>query len=272
MECIPPRKPHLLRVLAVVCFMTFLALQSGYSEASAALEPAAAKISSAPAPVSYPPFSKIAVGITVGTFGPGLELVTPISRRTNLRVDGSFFNYGMSIAQDNVNYNGSLSVREVRASYDFFPFHGAFRLSGGVAVYNGFKVGGNALLSQNNSISLDSNDYYSDGTLGANAKLVYGNKVAPTFTFGWGNAIPRSRRHFSFPVEIGAAYTGTPQFALNVAGNGCTSSPCSAANSSPVTGLPGFTTDLNNQITKIKNDLKPARFYPILNTGVAYRF
>ena len=79
-------------------------------------------------------------------------------------------------------------------------------------------------------------------------------------------------RHFSFPVEIGAAYTGTPQFALNVAGNGCASSPCSAANSSPVTGLPGFTTDLNNQITKIKNDLKPARFYPILNTGVAYRF
>ena len=66
-------------------------------------------------------------------------------------------------------------------------------------------------------------------TLGANAKLVYGNKVAPTFTFGWGNAIPRSGRHFAFPVEIGAAYTGTPQFTLNVAGNGCASSPCSAS-------------------------------------------
>ena len=212
------------------------------------------------------------MGVTVGTFGPGLEVVTPLSRRTNLRVDGSFFNYDLSLSQDNVNYNGSLQVREVRASYDFFPFHGGFRLSGGVAVYNGFNIGGNAALPQNNSISLNSNDYYSDGTLGANAKLAYGNKVAPTFTFGWGNAIPRSGRHFAFPVEIGAAYTGTPQFSLNVVGSGCTSSPCSSANSAPVTNLPGFTTDLNNQISKIKNDLKPARFYPIINGGVTYRF
>ncbi len=146
MERIAPQKPHLLRVLAVVCFMTFLALQPGYSESSPALDPAAepvaTKISSAPAPTSYKPFSKIAVGVTLGMYGPGLEVVTPISRRTNLRVDGSFFNYSMSIAQDDVNYNGSLSVREVRASYDFFPFHGGFRLSGGVAVYNGFNIGG----------------------------------------------------------------------------------------------------------------------------------
>ena len=104
-----------------------------------------------PAPAtSYPPFSKIAVGITVGTFGPGLEVVTPLSRRTNLRVDGSFFNYDLSLSQDNVNYNANLKVREVRASYDFFPFHGGFRLSGGVAVYNGFNIGGNATLPQNN--------------------------------------------------------------------------------------------------------------------------
>ncbi len=70
----------------------------------------------------------------------------------------------------------------------------------------------------------------------ANASLVYGNKVAPTFTFGWGNAIPRSRRHFSFPVEIGAAYTGTPAFDLTESGNGCASGALRSASASAPIG------------------------------------
>jgi hypothetical protein len=275
MECIAPQKPHLLRVLAVVCFISFLALQSGYSESSAALEPAAAKISSAPAPISYPPFSKIAVGITVGTFGPGLEVVTPLSRRTNLRVDGSFFNYDLSLSQDNVNYDANLKVREVRASYDFFPFHGGFRLSGGVAVYNGFNIGANAALAAGSKISLNDVDYYSSGgsnALQAKASLAYGNKVAPTFTFGWGNAIPRSGRHLAFPVEIGAAYTGVPTFNLSATGSGCAGAPCTTGSTVISATDPTFQSNLTTQRNKVINDLKPARFYPILNCGVTYRF
>jgi len=270
-----PQKSRLGSVFAVVCFVTLLALQPGYSENSAALEPAAAKISSAPASTSYPPFSKIAVGVTLGTFGPGLEVVTPLSRRTNLRVDGSFFNYDLSLSQDSVNYNASLRVREARASYDFFPFHGSFRLSGGVAVYNGFNIAANATLPAGSKISLNSVDYYSSGgsnALQANASLAYGNKVAPTFTFGWGNAIPRSGRHFAFPIEIGAAYTDVPTFKLNATGTGCAGAPCTTGSTVISATDPVFQSNLTAQRNKIINDLKPARFYPILNGGVTYRF
>ncbi len=268
-----PRKSGRFSVLALAFFVTLLALQPGYSEQNAAAPAAAVEAGTAPAAAidSYRPFSKIAIGVTLGTFGPGVEVATPLSRRTNLRVDGSFFNYALSLTQNGVNYNGNLNLREVRASYDFFPFHGGFRLSGGVALYNSFNVGANAIVPAGSTVTLNHVDYYSSAVdpLHGNASLVFGRKVAPTFTFGWGNVIPRSGRHLAFPVEIGAAYTGTPTFALNMAGTACISSTtgCVAA-----AGDPTFQSNLTAERNKVKNDLEPLRFYPILNAGVSYRF
>ncbi len=271
------RKSRSFSVLAVAFFVTLLALQPGYSEQNSALPDVTAAVETGTVPAtsngSIRPFSKIAIGVTVGMLGPGVEVATPISNRTNLRVDGSFFNYTLSsISEDNVNYGGNLKLRDLRASYDFFPFHGSFRLSAGVEVYNKFNVNATASLPVGQDIKLNGNEYYSDGTMGANASLVYGNKVAPTASFGWGNAIPRSHHHFAFPVEIGAAYTGVPTFALTASGNGCAVSTCTTVNSTPISSVPGFTNNLNAQIAKVKNDLSPARFYPIINAGVTYKF
>ncbi len=275
MDCIanPPRKSR-FSILAIAFFITLFALQPGYSEENAASALPAIETGTAPRPVTgtYRPFSKIAVGVTIGTFGPGLELATPLSRRTNLRVDGSFFNYDLALSQNGVNYNGNLNLREIRASYDFFPFHGGFRLSGGVAVYNHFNVAANATVPAGSTVTLNDVDYYSSATdpLHGNASLVFGRKVAPTFTFGWGNVIPRSGRHLAFPVEIGAAYTGTPTFALNMAGTACVES--STTGCAPASTDPGFQSNLTAERNKVKNDLQPLRVYPILNAGVSYRF
>ena len=187
-----PRKSRRFSIFAVACFVTLLALQPGFSEQNSALPDASAAVEGGAAPVasaSIRPFSKIAIGVTVGLMGPGFEVATPISNRTNLRVDGSFFNYSLSnISQDNVNYSGSLDLRDVRASYDFFPFHGGFRISGGVELYNQFNVTGNANLASGQNIKLNGNEYYSGvlTPMQANASLAYGNKVAPTFSFGSG--------------------------------------------------------------------------------------
>lgn len=268
-----PRKSTRFSVLAVALFVSLLALQPGYSELSAAA-PAAIEGGTAPvgSNLSCRPFSKIAVGVTLGTFGPGIELATPLSPRTNLRVDGAFFNYDLSLSNSGVNYDGNLNIREVRASYDFFPFHGGFRLSGGVALYNNFNAGATATVPAGSTVTLNNVNYYSGAVnpLQGNASLVFGRKVAPTFTFGWGNVIPRSGRHLAFPVEIGAAYTGTPTFALNMAGTACAVSStvgCAAAAADP-----SFQANLTAERNKIKNDLAPLRFYPILNAGVSYRF
>lgn len=271
----PSRISRRFTVLALAIFVTLLALQPGYSETSAS--PDAAAVESAPAPVgagvSTRPFSKIAIGVTVGTVGPGVEIATPISSRTNLRVDGGFFNYTLpSINADGVNYGGNLKLREARVSYDFFPFHGSFRLSAGAEVYNNFNAAANGTVNIGQTVTFNTQNYTVSSPLQGTASLVYGNKVAPTFSFGWGNAIPRSRRHFAFPVEIGAAYRGEPSFniAMN-SGSACTTTAPIACGT--VTSLPGFQTNLTAQKNKIINEyFQYARFYPILNAGVTYKF
>ena len=278
MDCTAKRNSRRFSVLAVALFVTLLALQSGYAaspNASAAIEEGA--VPATPSE-SIRPFSKIAIGVNIGLMGPGVEVATPLTRRTNLRVDGSFFNYNLSnYNADNVNYSGNLRFRDVRTSLDFFPFHGSFRLSAGVALYNQANVNATANVAADSNITLNSTDYYSYGAnpLQANASLVYGNKVAPTFSFGWGNVIPRSGRHFSFPLEIGAAYTGTPKFNLGVQGTGCMNAACgtpgASAPVSPQTDST-FQYNLNQQIATVKSDLQPAKFYPIINFGMSYKF
>jgi hypothetical protein len=268
-----PRKSCRFNIVAIFLFITFLALQPGYSEQSGAV-PEPALLSTAPvaARISARPFSKIAVGVTAGTLGVGLEVATPLSRRTNLRVDSHFFNYAQTLSQDGVSYSGTLRLRDFRASYDFYPFGGSFRLSGGVAVYNQFNVRAATSVPSNQTITLNDVDYYSSASdpLRGNATVAFGHKVAPTLTLGWGNAIPRSGRHLAFPVEIGAAFTGTPTFDLAMIGSGCETQD--AATCQPIATNAGFQSNLNAERKKISNDIEPLRFYPILNVGVTYRF
>jgi hypothetical protein len=264
------RKPSRFSSLAVALFVLCLALQAGYS---AEISPAEAKINTHPpsSRISTRPFSHIALGVTAGSLGVGVEVATPISRRTNLRVDGHFFNYSQSLTQDGIGYNGNLRLRDARASCDVYPFGGSFRLSGGVAMYNQFNAKALASVPTSHPITFNDVDYYSSAAdpLHGNATIGYANKYAPTFSFGWGNAIPRSGRHLAFPVEIGAAYTGTPTFNLAMAGSACESQN---TNCQPVSAYPDFQSNLNVERKKIANDIQPFRFYPILNFGVTYRF
>ncbi len=278
MDCIArrPLKSSRFSVLAIAFFVMFLALQPGYSESNTASPVPIVETGTAPAVViPFRPFSSLAIGLAFGSYGPTVQLATPLSIRSNLRVDGSFFNLGLSPERSGVNYNGTLNIREVRGSYDFFPFHGSFRLSAGVAVYNDLNLDGAGTVAANKSISLNDVHYFNGvaSPLAAKVTFTYPTKVAPTFTLGWGNAIPRTGGRLAFPVEIGAAYYGTPQFTLNVTGSACVSALCTPSNpGTPVASIPGFTANLNAERARVVNDIAPLRFYPIVNCGVTYRF
>jgi hypothetical protein len=222
--------------------------------------------------ISTRPFSQVAMGVTVGTLGGGVELVTTMSRRTNLRVDGHYFGISENLTQDGVGYNGKLQMADARLSYDYYPFGGGLRLSAGAAVYNKFSVKAVASVPSARTITFNNVDYYSSATdpLKGNGTIDFSHKVAPTASFGWGNAIPRSNRHLAFPLEIGVAFTGAPAFDLNMTGSAC-SSP-DPATCSPVATNSEFKTNLAAERTKINNDIAPLRFYPIVNLGMTYRF
>jgi hypothetical protein len=85
--------------------------------------------------------------------------------------------------------------------------------------------------------------------------------------FGFGNIIPRSGSHLSFPVEFGAAYTGAPTINVSLNGTACTTTGC--ANFATNTQAQTF---LKQEVYDLNEDLKKFPFYPIFSIGVAYHF
>jgi hypothetical protein len=227
------------------------------------------------------PFSTVAVGATFGTLGPGFLVATPLSRHLNLRGNAAFFNYSTDIGDSGIDYSGSLALRNGRVSLDYYPWAKGFRLSPGVMVYNQLDINASAIFESKNSFTLDNTDYYSSTNkpLTGKAAIEFGNKVAPTFSIGWGNAIPRTGRHLGFGVELGVAYTGTPKFDLTVTGSACTTpnSNSSNVNCFDVNNLSAanavtFNQHLTAQKKTITDDLNYVKAYPILDLELTYRF
>ena len=81
----------------------------------------------------------------------------------NLRGGASFLSYTPStITTDNVNVNGTIKFQNAAAMVDVFPFHGRFRLSGGMTIYNNTGLTATLLVPGGQSISFGGSTYYSE--------------------------------------------------------------------------------------------------------------
>ena len=93
--------------------------------------------SSAQEPAYGRPESHVGIGVKFSTMGAGIEAAIPITSNTNLRGGFNIFSYSRGLDRDGIHYAGDWTFRSVQATFDWFPFHGAFHLSPGVLVYNG---------------------------------------------------------------------------------------------------------------------------------------
>lgn len=219
------------------------------------------------------PFSAAAVALKFGIAGFGLDVATPLANKLNLRGSGSFFKYSPAISTDGININGTVDFRSVGASLDYYPFGGAFRLSPGLTFYNGNKLNAIASIPAGQTFTLNNIDYSSSAAdpVHGTADVAFGNKVAPSLTFGFGNMLPRkASQHWSVPFEFGAEYIGKPTIALALSGTACQNG--SAANCKQIAQDPIAMKNLADEQTDLNNNLSPLRFYPIISIGVSYKF
>lgn len=217
-------------------------------------------------------FSTVAVGAKVGVLGIGFEAATPLSEHLNLRAGANFFNYNDTLTSDGLTYNANLRFRSSEASVDYFPWAKSFHISPGALLYNGNQITANANVPGGQTFTLNNTTYTSSATdpVSGTGGVTF-NKAAPKLTVGWGNLVPRSGRHFSVPVELGFAYVGDPKVALNLNGTACYSYEGTPYCANVATD-PTIHANVVAQQQKIQNDAAPARFFPILSAGFAYRF
>ena len=216
------------------------------------------------------PFSRLAVGTKVGTLGWGGQIATPILRRLNLRGGFDLFNLGYGLTSDGTNYYASAHLNSGTVQADIYPFaHGSFHISPGVMIFKN-SINASLYVPGGNSFSEGNTDYTSDPNdpVNGTGTILFGRTTMPMLTIGFGNMITRhENRHLSIPFEIGAAYTGQNTIKINMQGSVCqTGQGCGSAND------PTFQQNVQQQQAKINEDLKRIQFYPILTTGLSYRF
>jgi hypothetical protein len=219
------------------------------------------------------PFRTYAVAFKVGTMGPGVDVATPLMQRMNLRVGASFFQYSPSFTTDGLNIDGQLKLQNASASVDIYPFNNSFRISPGLTFKNNNSMNAALLVPGGQSFSLGDADYTSDPAdpIHGTAGFTFGtSNLAPRFTMGFGNMLPRSGKHFSVPVEFGFQYISQPIVKLNFAGSGCSSQVQSDGTTAYGCG-PVEQSDVLQEQKQLQDDLSALRFYPIFSIGFSYR-
>jgi hypothetical protein len=224
---------------------------------------------------SMGPLSRFALGGGISTTGINLQAATNLNRYMNLRATGNYFNYSVNnITTNGFTVGAKLNFASAGASVDFYPFptHG-FRLSPGVLFYNQNAATATLTVAGGTSFSLNNTTYYasaSNPVLGNGSLGLHTQNPAFTMTTGWGNMIPRKVGHWSFPFEIGAAFTGAPT--LNIALTSGQICDAQGQNCVAVATNASVQQNLAAQVAKYSSDLNPLKIYPIVSGGLAYSF
>jgi hypothetical protein len=269
------RKAHRLMLLLLLINSPALRLtaatpdSSSTPAAAAAAAPAPTPTPAAPAKEASEGRIPIGIGVKVSTLGIGGDVAIALSHRTNVRFGFNAFSYGDTFTKDGVTYKGNLDLRSAQATFDMFLLKG-FHISPGVLFYNGNNVNANASVPGGQSFTLSNTTYVSDAAnpvTGSGKLAVY--KAAPMLLLGIGNLVPRSGRHFSTSLEIGAAYQGPPRVTLNFSGSVCDSTGlfCRSISSDPT-----IQSNIAAEQTKLNKSTSPYKFYPVLSFGIGYRF
>jgi hypothetical protein len=213
--------------------------------------------------------SHVGIGVKVSTLGVGIETAVPLAARANLRAGVNYFQYNRAITNDGIHYAGQLKFQSAEAHLDWFLFSG-FHISPGVLFYNGNQLTANASVPGGQNFTLNGTAYQSSTTspVTGTGKLDF-VKVSPSIMLGFGSLIPRSGRHYSFLFEFGGAYQGSARVALNLTGSVCdtaTGTICTP------TSDPTVQANVLAQQQKIRNDINPYRFFPVVSLGVGFNF
>lgn len=198
----------------------------------------------------------VGVGVTgkVGTTGLGADLTVPlISNWVNLRAGYNWADLRPSLTQGDIKYDADVQLQSVPILLDLHPFHGNFRITGGV-YYNLNEVDLSSTVSAGTTIG--NTTYGSSVTL--NANVDWSTEFAPYFGIGYGNAADDNLMDLPIAIglslDIGAFYQGSPDVVLTES-----SGTVSAA-------------DLAVEAAQIEDDLSDFKFYPVITLGIHIRF
>lgn len=220
-------------------------------------------------PMDIRPFRSLAVGFKADTLGLGVEFATPMAYKINLRSSINFLAFNDSFNIDGLNYGGKLHLKSSETTVDWFPHgEGGFHISPGF-LYVKNSMSAPASVDPGHTFVLGTQTFTNsvDDPMTGTSSVIYPRKFAPLLLIGYGNIIPRVRKHFTIPVEVGVAYTGAPEISVALHGTACTTDGCVN-----FAGNAQAQTYVQQEVHTLNEDLKRYPVFPIVSIGVAYHF
>jgi hypothetical protein len=194
-----------------------------------------------------------AIGAKIGTLGVGGELTKKVATDINARVGFNTLDYSFDDDIADIEYDLGLGLRSFSALIDWHIFDGPFRITGGVLSMDN-ELDMDTLVNQNITIG---NHSYTPAEVGTLSGKVDVKGAAPYIGIGWGNPVGRGRR-WGFYSDLGVAFTDSPDVVLRANGT--------------LAADPTFQADLVEEAKDIIDDLEDLQVYPILSTGLYFRF
>ena len=196
-----------------------------------------------------------ALGAEIGTAGYGPTVIFTFSKYLTATAGYTWLSYNYDASSTDANYQGKLKLSNVQAYVNWHPFAGTFHISAGAFVSNN-RVGVTGQPKSSTTFDVGGTTYTAAqvGTLSGNVELA--KNTEPYIGFGW--AKKPINGGIGFFVEFGVLFTSTAKASLGSTG--------------PIANDPTFQTNLRKEEKDINHDLKPLRYYPIVQAGLLYRF
>lgn len=215
-----------------------------------ALGSAALAMSSAPAVAQQQArFGGIALGLTAGTLGLGVEGSVKAADWLVLRANVSGYTYGTTKELEGISFDFKTSLMSAGLIADLHPFSGGFRISAG-GRYHDMKLSGASTMSP---VTIGNHAYRSTD-IGKLSGTITGEKLAPYIGLGYDSAHYKDGA-FSVSFDLGGLYLGEPKTALTTERS-----------------VAGLDADLRQEEAKINTKISAFGFYPVLQLAAKYRF
>jgi len=202
---------------------------------------------------NYYDSDSFAISPKVGTLGAGLEGIVNLNDNFNARLGVNAFEYDDDGEESNIDYDIDIDLFSLSALVDWFPFGGCFRVTGG-AMFNQNEAEVKAKSSANYDIGGTTYSLAQVGTLKGKVDF---DEFAPYFGIGWGNPFGK-KGNWSFAVDLGVMYQGTPNVALSTNGTSSALAP--------------FIASLAAEQKQLENEIDGYEYYPVISIATTYRF
>jgi hypothetical protein len=197
--------------------------------------------------------SRFAIDGRAGTLGLGGDLVVNLFRDVNFRAGIGVFSFDYDSTINGLDYQFNLDLRTFPLTIDWYPFHGAFHVSGGVIV-NDTDLDYRAKSSTTVEVGDQTYTAAEAGTLLGSVDF---KRVAPYAGIGWGNPFGQDNR-WGLMLDLGVAFTGSPDVTLRATGS--------------LASDPTFQSELRKEQQDIQDKVDDYKFYPVVSLSLYYRF